>query len=202
MRNQFLKSLYKIALKNRKILFVGSDLGANVLDDMKKKIPTQFFMEGVSEQYMIGMSAGLALEGYRPYVNTIGSFITKRCYEQIYIDICLQKLPVVIAGIGGGAVYAPLGLTHLNLDDYLLMKNIPNLNVFAPCDSNEMDELIQQSINFKNPSYIRLGKGGEKIVSNVKPKNYSLFKSFKYFDSDNSLYLQQDLCYRLLLKFP
>ena len=55
-------------------------------------------MEGVSEQYMIGMSAGLALEGYRPYVNTIGSFITKRCYEQIYIDICLQKLPVVIAG--------------------------------------------------------------------------------------------------------
>ena len=52
------------------------------------------------------------------------------------------------------------------------------------CDSNEMDELIQQSINFKNPSYIRLGKGGEKIVSNVKPKNYSLFKSFKYFDSD------------------
>ena len=91
MRNQFLKSLYKIALKNRKILFVGSDLGVNVLDDMKKKIPTQFFMEGVSEQYMIGMSAGLALEGYRPYVNTIGSFITKRCYEQIYIDICLQK---------------------------------------------------------------------------------------------------------------
>ena len=184
MRNQFLKSLYKIALKNRKILFVGSDLGANVLDDMKKKIPTQFFMEGVSEQYMIGLSAGLALEGYRPYVNTIGSFITKRCYEQIYIDICLQKLPVVIAGIGGGAVYAPLGPTHLNLDDYLLMKNIPNLNVFAPCDSNEMDELIQQSINFKSPSYIRLGKGGEKIVSNVKPKNYSLFKSFKYFDSD------------------
>ena len=77
MRNQFLKSLYKIALKNRKILFVGSDLGANVLDDMKKKIPTQFFMEGVSEQYMIGMSAGLALEGYRPYVTLLEALLRK-----------------------------------------------------------------------------------------------------------------------------
>jgi transketolase len=184
MRNQFLDSVFNISIKNKKILFIGSDLGVNVLDDMKKKLPEQFFMEGISEQYMIGMSAGLALEGYRPYLNTIGSFITKRCYEQIYIDICLQKLPVVITGNGGGAVYAPLGPTHLNLDDYLLMKNIPNLNVFAPCDSYEMDCLIKQSISFNNPSYIRIGKGGEKIVSNIKPKNYNIFKSYKYFESD------------------
>ena len=184
MRNQFLNSLFKIAKNEEKALFIGSDLGVNVLNEMKRQIPKQFFMEGVSEQYMIGMSAGLALEGYRPYLNTIGSFITKRCYEQIYIDICLQKLPIVIAGNGGGTVYAPLGPTHLNLDDYALMKNIPNLNVFAPCDALEMDSLIVQSINFDCPSYIRIGKGGEKIVSNLKPKNYSIFKSFKYVDSE------------------
>ena len=51
-------------------------------------------MEGVSEQYLIGFAAGLALEGYRPFVNTIGSFLTKRCYEQIYVDLCLHNLPI------------------------------------------------------------------------------------------------------------
>ena len=64
MRNQFLNSVFKIAKNEEKTLFIGSDLGVNVLNEMKRQIPKQFFMEGVSEQYMIGMSAGLALEGY------------------------------------------------------------------------------------------------------------------------------------------
>ena len=67
-------------------------------------------MEGVSEQYIVGMSAGLAKE-VLPYVNTISTFITRRCFEQIVIDLCLHKLPVKLIGNGGGLVYAPLGPT-------------------------------------------------------------------------------------------
>ena len=66
-------------------------------------------MEGVSEQHVIGMSAGMA-NGFIPYVNTIATFLTK-CYEQVLIDLSLHNLPVRLIGNGGGLVYAPLGPT-------------------------------------------------------------------------------------------
>jgi transketolase len=66
-------------------------------------------MEGVSEANIIGMAAGLALEGKIPYVNTIATFITRRCFEQIVLDLCLHNVNVRLIGSGGGLVYAPLG---------------------------------------------------------------------------------------------
>ena len=83
MRKTSLNTIYEIAKKNNKVLFIGSDLGFNVLDEMKN-LPKNYFMEGVCEQNLIGMSAGLAMEGFIPYVNTIGTFLTRRCYEQIF----------------------------------------------------------------------------------------------------------------------
>ena len=63
-------------------------------------------MEGVTEANLIGMCAGLAMEGYIPFANTIATFITRRCYEQVAIDLCLHDLPVRLIGNGGGLVYA------------------------------------------------------------------------------------------------
>ena len=68
----------------------------------KDLVKDRFFMEGVSEQHVIGMAAGMALEGYLPYVNTISTFLTRRCFEQIVVDLCLQNLPVKLIGNGGG----------------------------------------------------------------------------------------------------
>ena len=69
-------------------------------------------MEGVAEQSIVGMAAGLAFENFRPFVNTIATFITRRCFEQVVIDLCAHNLPVTLIGNGGGLVYAPLGPTH------------------------------------------------------------------------------------------
>jgi transketolase len=187
MRKQFLNSVYDLATKNNEVLFIGSDLGSGVLDKMKNSLPNQFYMEGVSEQYIAGFSSGLAMEGFRPYFNTIGSFLTKRCYEQIYIDICLHNLPVVLAGNGGGGVYAPLGPTHLNLDDFSILKTIPNLKIFAPSDANEMDMIVKASIHFNNPSYIRIGKGGEKIITQNLKSNHNVHECYKLVHSDDDL---------------
>ena len=85
MRNEALNTVHKITKKNKKVIFIGSDLGNNVLTKMKKEQPSQFFMEGICEQNIIGMSAGLAMEGFMPFVNTIGTFLTRRCFEQIVI---------------------------------------------------------------------------------------------------------------------
>ena len=161
-----LDCVYELAKKDKRIIFVGSDLGPGVLDDFKKNIPDRFFMEGVAEQYIIGMSAGLAKEGFIPYVNTISTFITRRCYEQVAIDLCLHNLPVRLIGNGGGLVYAPLGPTHLAIEDISLMRSIPNMTIISPCDANEMKNLMMQTANYKNPIYIRLGRGGEEVVTN------------------------------------
>ena len=122
-------------------------------------------MEGISEANIIGIAAGLALNGKIPYVNTIASFLTRRCYEQVLIDICLQNLNVRLVGNGGGAVYAPLGPTHLALEDLSIMRAIPNMTVLAPCDAEEMTRLIPETLEYQGPLYIRLAKGGDQVIS-------------------------------------
>ena len=171
MRNEALKTVYKIAKKNKKVIFIGSDLGNKVLDQMKEEIPNQFLMEGICEQNIVGMSAGLAMEGFIPFVNTIGTFLTRRCFEQIYIDLCLHKLPVKLLGNGGGGVYASLGPTHLSLEDFSILRSIPNMTILAPCDKVEMKNLITESIKYKNPIYIRFALGGEKIITKPNYKS-------------------------------
>ena len=165
MRKMCLEMIYQLAKKNKKILFVGSDLGAGVLSEFKKNIQNRFFMEGVSEQHITGMCAGLALEGFIPYFNTIATFLTRRNFEQNMIDLGLHNLPVRLIGNGGGLVYAPLGPTHQAIEDLAIMRTIPNMNIIAPCDANEMKNLMLETPTIKGPLYIRLARGGDEIIS-------------------------------------
>ena len=165
MRRTCLNTVYELAKTDERIVFVGSDLGPGTLDGFKKEMPERFFMEGVSEQNIIGMAAGLAMEGFIPYVNTIATFITRRCYEQVAVDLCLHNLPVRLIGNGGGLVYAPLGPTHLAIEDIAIMRALPNMTVVAPTDADEMRRIVTASPDHPGPIYIRLGKGGDPIVS-------------------------------------
>jgi len=165
MRRVCLQSVHELAIKDERVVFIGSDLGPGTLDEMAKDIPERFFMEGISEQHIIGMSAGMAMEGFIPFVNTIASFLTRRCYEQIAMDLCLHDLPVRLIGNGGGVVYAPLGPTHLAIEDIAIMRALPNMTVIAPCDADEMGRLMRKTLDWPHPIYIRLAKGGDKIVS-------------------------------------
>ena len=165
MRKTSLNSVFKLAKKDPRVVFIGSDLGAGTLSEMKSNMPERFFMEGVAEQHIIGMSAGLALEGFIPYVNTIATFLTRRCFEQIAVDLCLHDLPVRLIANGGGLVYAPLGPSHLAVEDIAILRTLPNMTIVAPCDADEMERLMSCTLNWPHPIYIRLGKGGDKIIS-------------------------------------
>ena len=176
MRQKALSTVYELAKQDPRIVFIGSDLGAGTLKEMKEKLPKQFFMEGISEQHVVGFAAGLAQEGFIPYINTIGTFLTRRSFEQVSIDIGLHNLPVRLLASGGGMVYAPLGPTHTAIEDFSLMLSVPNMKVFAPADAYEMENLLHSVVNDPNPHYIRFGKGGEDIVTDkflefeMKPK--------------------------------
>jgi transketolase len=165
MRQTCLNMVYDLAKRDKRVLFIGSDLSPGLLDDMKKEMPERWYMEGITEANVIGMAAGFAMEGYIPYVNTIATFITRRCYEQVAVDLCLHDLPVRLIGNGGGLVYAPLGPTHLAIEDIAIMRALPNMTVTAVCDAKEMVRLMNCTLEWPNPIYIRLAKGGDPVVS-------------------------------------
>jgi transketolase len=114
-------------------------------------MPSRYFMEGISEQGIVGMAAGMAMNGCIPYVNTIATFLTRRCYEQIAIDVCPQELPVRLLANGGGAVYASLGPTHMVLEDIAIMRALPRMTVLCPADAAEMTRAIEATLSLARP---------------------------------------------------
>jgi transketolase len=168
MRNTCLNMVHELARRDPRPVFIGSDLSPGLLDAMKTEMPERYFMEGIAEANIIGMAAGLAMDGYMPYVNTIATFLTRRCYEQVAIDLCLHDLPVRLIANGGGLVYAPLGPTHLAIEDIAIMRALPNMTVVAVCDAPEMVRLMEQTLDWPKPIYIRLGKGGDPVVSRAE----------------------------------
>jgi transketolase len=161
--------VFELAKRDPRIVYIGSDLSPDLTERMKKEMPGRAFMEGISEQHVVGMAAGLAMEGYIPYVHTIATFITRRCFEQVAVDCCLHNLPVRLIGNGGGLVYAPLGPTHLAIEDIAIMRALPNMTVVSVCDADEMRRFMPQTPDWKGPIYIRLAKGFDPIVS--KPEH-------------------------------
>src|SRR5262249_20877104 len=93
------------------------------------------------------------------------TFLTGRAYEQIRVDVCMHNLPVRLIGNGGGCVYSPLGPTHLAIEDIAIMRALPNMTVVAPCDAEEMVGVMEASLDYPGPMYIRMARGGEPVVS-------------------------------------
>jgi transketolase len=165
MRERSLKAIAALARKNNRVVFVGSDLGPDVLRDFSLEYPERYLMEGISEQHLVSMAAGLAMEGFMPFVNTFGTFLTRRALEQIVVDVCLQNVPVRFLALGGGLVYAALGPTHCAVDDITCLRALPNITILTPCDGNEVTRLIDATTACSGPVYIRLAAGGDAEVS-------------------------------------
>lgn len=181
MRKTCLNEIHKLAKQDKRVLFFGSDIGAGTLEQFKKEMPDRYFMEGVSEANIIGMMSGLAMNGKIPYLNTIAAFLTRRCYEQIFLDAAMHNLKIRLIGSGGGLVYAPLGSTHLAFEDIAILRAIPNMTIVAPCDAEEMKRFMPQTLEYDGPIYIRLGKGGDPIVSS----------SDKHFEIGKAILMQE-----------
>ena len=134
---------------------------ASKISNFKEEFPTRFIDVGVAEQTLIGISAGLALRGYKPFAYTIANFTIYRPFEQVRDDVCYQNLPVTVVGMGAGITYSPLGATHHTLEDVAVMSAIPNMSVLAPCDPPELTDAMRATMRHNGPMYLRLGKAGE-----------------------------------------
>ena len=110
---------------------------------------------------MTGLAAGMASEGYHVFTYSIANFPTFRCAEQIRNDIDYHRLPVTVVSVGGGLAYGALGYSHHAVQDYALMRSMPNLVIAAPGDPLEVRACLRYLVANPGPSYLRLGKAGE-----------------------------------------
>lgn len=198
MRKTSLDMVYELAKRDRRVVFIGSDLGPDTLKQLKAEFPNQFLMEGVSEANIVTMAAGLAMEGKIPYINTIATFLSRRCFEQIVLDLGLHNTRVRLIASGGGVVYAPLGPTHLAIDDIAILRAVPNMTILAPADADEMRRLMLQTLDVDGPIYIRLGKGGDPIVSRADLP-CEIGKAILMRDGPDALVIATGICLQVAL---
>ncbi len=198
MRKTSLDMVYELAKQDPRVFFIGSDLGVGTLENFKQEMPDRFFMEGVSEAHIVSMAAGLALEGKIPYINTIATFLTRRCFEQVVLDLGLHNTNVRLISSGGGLVYAPLGPTHLAIDDIGILRTIPNMTIVAPADAEEMRRLMPLTLEHQGPIYIRLGKGGDPIVTtsimNERHLKFEIGKALLMREGGDALIVSTGIC--------
>ena len=169
MRARWLEVIHRLSKTDKRIVFVGSDLSANpAFERYRADFPDRFFMEGVSEAYIVGMCAGLAKSGKIPYFNTIATFTSRRAFEQNVVDLGLARTKVRLLASGGGLVYTPLGPTHLAIEDLAIMSAIPHMAVVAPADADEMERAIVETVDHAGPIYFRVAKGGDPVVSRAE----------------------------------
>lgn len=181
MRNKFADTFYELGKKDPRLAVVVADISpAGSIAKFREDFPDRFINTGVAEQIMIGLCAGMALRGMRPFAYTIATFTLFRTFEFIRDDLCYQDLPVTVVGIGGGLTYSTLGSTHHAQEDVAIASAIPNMQVVAPCDPEET-RLATEYLARDNlkPTYLRLGKAGEPDLTANAPDPY-IFGKLRY----------------------
>lgn len=163
MRNAFADVIYEIGQQDPRICALVADISpAGSMVKFREQFPERFINTGVAEQAMIGIAAGLALKGMRPFCYTIATFSLYRPFEMVRVDLAYQNLPVTVIGMGAGVIYSTLGGTHHTMEDIAVAGAVPNMTVLAPCDPAEMRLMTQWcATESKGPVYMRLGKAGE-----------------------------------------
>jgi transketolase len=150
-------------------LFGGSDFGSGA---------ARYLNLGIAEQNAVGVAAGLAASGWRPFLTTMAAFAASRAAEAVKIDVAYSALPVRIIGTHGGVAGGHLGPTHHCLEDLAVMRAMPNMTVVVPGDAAAAVALLRQADSSPGPAYVRLGRqatpalpdsAGQPVLGRLQP---------------------------------
>jgi transketolase len=174
MRNCFLNLLYEQMKIDDKIFFLTADMGINLVEKFEENFPDRFLNVGIAEQNLIGVAAGLAESGMKPFAYTISNFLTQRCFEQIRNDVVLHDLPITLVGTSTGFDNAQLGPTHHMLDDWGVISALPKIKIGCPYSLESVKRIFEKTIGSLKPIYIRIPKGpGYELENHFNSKNSS-----------------------------
>ena len=165
--------LLDASAKDKNIVVLCSDSrGSAALSPYAEARPSQFVEVGIAEQNLVGISAGLASCGKRPFAVSPASFLSTRSMEQVKVDVAYSHLNVKLVGISGGVSYGALGMTHHSASDIADMASIPNLRVYLPSDQYLARALMNEFVHDDEPAYIRFGRNA---VEDVYPRDFEHF---------------------------
>ena len=168
MRTAFIQELVRQARAHPRLFLMVGDLGYSVVEPFAEEFPDRFLNAGVAEQNMTTVAAGLASEGWHVFTYSIANFPTLRCLEQIRNDVCHHRLPVTVVAVGAGLAYGNMGYSHHGVQDLAVMRALPGLTLVSPADPGEAAEAVRWLAEHPGPSYLRLGKAGEKTLHAVR----------------------------------
>jgi len=164
-RHAFSDKLLELGEEDERIVVVNNDsVGSSNTGPFRKRFPHRLVNVGIAEQNLVGVAAGLAYAGKRPFAYSIAPFLTSRPHDQVRVDVAMANAPVTLVGVGGGLAYGTLGPTHHAIEDLALMRALPNLTVLAPADPADARGATAAALRHDGPVYLRLGKNGEAPV--------------------------------------
>jgi transketolase len=158
MRNIFINSLIEKAETDPRILLITADLGYGVIDSFAEKFPNQFFNSGITEQSTVSMAAGLASQGFRPFVYSIANFPTFRAMEQLRNDVNCMQLGVTIVALGEGFSYGSAGYSHHLIEDISVIRTFDNFSIYSPTSASEIRSSISEIMISSKSALLRLGR--------------------------------------------
>lgn len=156
MRKECAELLYSEMINNSKIRVITADLGFGILDQIKTEFSDRFFNVGAAEQLMIGVAIGMAEEGLIPVCYSMSSFLLYRPFEFLRNYVNYENIPVKLLGSGRDRDYSHDGVTHWADDDEIVLKSLPNIEVYKPNDLRQLKSDFQNFINSPKPSYLNL----------------------------------------------
>lgn len=153
------KNLIEWAKDKPRVLVLSADLTSSCeADTFRDTYPDRFFSMGMAEQNMLGMAAGLAREGFFPYIHTFAVFITRRPFDQLAMSVAYPNLPVRMIGFLPG-ITTPGGVTHQAIDDIALMRIVPNMTILEVGDATEVESVLDVAQSINGPVYVRMLRG-------------------------------------------
>lgn len=164
------QAIIELAKTDKDLVVLDADLsGATMTKDFSKTYPERFFNMGIAECNMVGVAAGLAASGKKPFANTFAMFAAGRAYEQVRNSVAYPRLNVKVVGSHGGLSVGEDGATHQCIEDLALMRAIPGMMVCCPCDGAEMRLTTAALLGYNGPAYLRLGRMAVETVTEGVP---------------------------------
>lgn len=152
-------TLLRLAKEDRDILVLTSDSrGSASMVPFGEALPDQIVEVGIAEQNIVGIAAGLAASGKKPFVASPACFLSMRSIEQIKVDVAYSQTNVKLIGISGGVSYGALGMSHHSVQDLAVARAIPGLHVMMPADRHETKKMVETLVNYETPVYVRIGR--------------------------------------------
>jgi transketolase len=159
MRDSFGEAILELGKINPKVIALTADLGPSVrLTGFAQQFPERFFNTGVAEANMIGLGAGLALEGFVPFCASFAVFVPGRCFDQIRVSVCQNRANVKLVGSHSGLSNAGDGATAQSVEDIALMRSLPGMTVICPADAREVKKAVFKMAETPGPMYLRLSR--------------------------------------------